>query len=83
MNELNTAELIGIIVTVVGLVAWAVRAEVRGRSNTHRIDKLETDAKEDTKDWRKAQEKIDAEVGSIVKAVYLMAGKMGIEIPLD
>ena len=42
-----------------------------------------TDAKEDTKDWRKAQEKIDAEVGSIVKVTYLMAGKMGVDVPLD
>ena len=83
MDSLSAELWLGIGIAVVSLVGWAVRVEMRGRSNQHRIDTLETEAKEDTKDWRKAQEKIDAEVGSIVKVTYLMAGKMGVDVPLD
>ena len=75
--------LLAIIATLVVGVAWGVRVEMRGRSNTHRLDTLDQEAKEDTKDWRRAQEKIDAKVDSVVKVTYLMAGKMGIDVPLD
>ena len=83
MDSLSAELWLGIGIAVVSLVGWAVRVEMRGRSNQHRIDTLEHDAKEDTKDWRIAQEKIDAEVGNLVKVTYLMAGKMGVDIPLD
>ena len=75
--------LLGTIVFMVSLIAWAVRAEVRGRSNTHRLNTLETDAKEDTKDWRRAQKDLEGKVDSVVKLTWLIAGKLGIDPPSE
>ena len=41
MDSLSAELWLGIGIAVVSLVGWAVRVEMRGRSNQHRIDTLE------------------------------------------
>lgn len=82
--DVSTGQLLlaGMIV-MVGLVAWAVRAEARSRSNTHRLDALERNVREDRHDWHDEMQTIESKLDSLTKVSYLMAGKMGVELPRE
>lgn len=78
-----TGEIIAGTIAIIGLIAWAVRVEMRGRSNTHRIDKVEGHYEKIETVLVTELKEVKKELSSMSKSLFFMMGKLGIEPPTE